>query len=89
MMPTIEELTADLMLHFGPGGKVAVELSGFQAFCLIAQLQLASRHPHNTGWPAHVAEEIMALLHEQMPESAQAVLDLGYDPANDVPAGLF
>lgn len=57
------------------------------AVCIVAQLQLASRHPKNTGPSRDVAEEfartLQAHIAEVAPENA-AIMEMGWNPDFDV-----
>jgi len=55
---------------------------------VIAQVQLALRHPDNTGYSARQAREILDAWIEHLEGSEPAVgeyLRMGFDPAHDVP----
>jgi len=79
-MAITEEALAQLMEGAGP---VQVELGPGYAFILIAQLQLALRHPGNTGIPAGIAREVINGLRMQLPVAAQPLIDMGFDPQFD------
>lgn len=58
-----------------------------RAFILLAQLQLALRHPHNTGPSADIAREmannLARLIIAKFPES-QEMIQQGFNPAFDL-----
>ena len=64
-------------------GPISIELSAFVAFCLIGQIQLATRHPANCGPSLDYAVQFANALSEKLPPSAQAVIALGWNPEND------
>lgn len=84
-VPTMEAVARQLRAQDEERGPVTVEISAFHAFCLIAQVQLASRHPENDGPPLDHAIVFARRLEEMLPDDAVKVLALGWDPANDVP----
>ncbi|MCY4429229.1 MAG: hypothetical protein OXC11_02400 [Rhodospirillales bacterium] len=55
----------------------------YNAFALIGQIQLASRHPGNKGQPADIAREFADHLTRDLPEVVQQVIAVGWDPAQD------
>ena len=67
-------------------GKVQIDVDGFTALCLLGQLQLASRHPANTGHPVQVASvfarELEARIIAIEPTFA-AICAAGWNPAMD------
>lgn len=73
-------------LNTAPENFVVLELGGQQAFILLAQLQLALRHPGNTGqtadWAREVAGDLEARLSQLGPNLAR-ICKLGWDPNYD------
>ena len=63
---------------------ITVILEPSAAVILIAQLQLALRHPHNGGESAKVAREIVVSLIDRLPEGARELLMRGFDPEFDI-----
>ena len=56
--------------------------------CLIGQVQLALRHPANTGYSAVRARELVTQLIDELDAAAPGLgeyLRLGFDPAHDGP----
>jgi hypothetical protein len=64
------------------------QLSALQGWIVLTQLQLALRHPHNTGASAQLVRELAQALQDAVaPDGALAALAAaGWDPAQDVPA---
>ena len=81
--PPIEVVAHDLQQQAATQGPIRLELSPFIAFCIIGQIQLASRHPANMGDSLEQACQFAANLTEHLPESAQQVIALGWSPEND------
>lgn len=57
------------------------------AICVIAQLQLASRHPKNNGPSRALAEVFARMLQQKVAEVAPenaAIMEMGWDPGYDV-----
>lgn len=81
-MPTPEQIAADIA---SGAYSSTLQLSGFEAFTLIANLQLALRHPGNTGAPAVVARQTIATLTRVFARSPGilALIAAGDDPAQD------
>ena len=82
-LPDMEVVAADLRRQDSEEDPIVFELSAYVAFSLIAQLQLAIRHPANFGGSAEVATKFVNELAEHLPESAQAVIRAGWNPEND------
>ena len=64
-----------------------VEIDVTTAICLIAQLQLATRHPENIGPSRQVAEAFARVLQQQVVEvapEAAAILEMGWNPDFDI-----
>lgn len=63
-----------------------VDFDLITASCIVAQLQLASRHPRNTGPSRQIAElfarELQARIVEVAPENT-ATLEMGWNPDFD------
>ena len=55
------------------------------AAAIIAQLQLALRHPDNHGQSADIGRAFANELITAFPEAARPILMLGFDPAHDRP----
>lgn len=69
------------------GLRVELELDGVQAFMLIAQLQLALRHPANQGDAATLAVVVAKKLQDRIAPNGllREVINMGWDPAKDEP----
>lgn len=63
-------------------------LTPLQAAAVIAQLQLALRHPNNRGSVAQVGMDFAEKLISAFPPAAREALELGFDRAFDVPTRL-
>lgn len=74
VLPTPEQV-ADLLLDWPP---IPLALSPSSAFCLIAQLQLALRHPANVGQSAEVSQEFIHKLRRHLPDELQPLIDAGF-----------
>ena len=67
-------------------GVIRIEIPALDAFCLIGQLQLALRHPQNTGPTAQMTREFaerLILIAATTP-ALRAIAELGWDPNFDV-----
>lgn len=66
---------------------MVVELDSTMALCVIAQIQLASRHPGNKGQSTEIAQKfargLQVAVTKLHPEVAN-ILEKGWDPAYDV-----
>ncbi len=81
------EAVADRLKHMRP---IQLELTAFEAFTVIGHLQLALRHPGSVGPAAEITQAIASGLQQTlaMQDGAVAeVLDAGWNPDLDVPAG--
>ena len=83
-LPEMAVVAADLQRQTDAQGRITVALDPYMAFCVIAQIQLASRHPENTGRSLEVACQFAAELAKGLPESARQVVAAGWSPENDV-----
>ena len=87
-----QELTAAFEKEFAAlrahQDTVTVEMSMIQAWCLLAQVQLASRHPQNNGFTLEIAAEAMAHICKAMPfgPAMRRVANLGWSSEHDKPA---
>lgn len=71
-----------------PGG-IKVGLNIVTAIAIVAQIQLASRHPDNTGPGAQIAFDFARTLQAQLEPAGpmvKAVLESGWDSQQDQPA---
>lgn len=82
-IPDPEVVTADLQQQKEALGLLTIEIDPFAAFCVVGQIQLASRHPENMGQSLETACRFAAALAGLLPETAQEVIALGWDPAYD------
>jgi hypothetical protein len=61
---------------------IGIELDAFQAFALVGQIQLALRHPENTGVVAdlarRIADELSSTLIAIVPEIAPLIIAAGW-----------
>lgn len=82
----LEQCTRDIEAAYADGASVDVNFSAATAFLLIAQLQLALRHPNNTGLGAEKARQLIAALASVActTPATQELLRRGFDPAYDV-----
>ncbi len=62
-----------------------IHLSGYQAWCLLSQIQLACRHPDNDGPTRQIAEGIAHVIEQSVATTPalQEVARRGWDPAYD------
>jgi len=82
----LDDLAIEEIRKLAGQPSIPLELQPLHAFFLIAQLQLALRHPHNTGRPAEFARDFIAVLHAQIaPEGSvvDRIIQAGFDPAFD------
>lgn len=70
-----------------PPGIGIFSIDAATAICIIAQLQLATRHPANNGPSRDVAEKFARQLQQRViavcPES-ETILEMGWNPDCDV-----
>lgn len=69
-------------------GVFIAEMPFEDVIILIAQIQLALRHPGNTGYSSQRARKIIEAMIAMMERSEPAVgplLRMGFDPQHDVP----
>jgi hypothetical protein len=62
---------------------VLVEMGAPLVFVVIANLQLALRHPGNVGESARTAREFVDLLVATLPDECQPIIAAGWDEAHD------
>ena len=86
-LPDPEVLAADLQQQKETLGLLTIEIDPYAAFCVVGQIQLASRHPENMGESLETACRFAAALAGLLPETAQQVIALGWNPANDEKPG--
>lgn len=69
------------------GATVHVELTFAEAFTLIANIQLALRHPNNTGASAEIAREAARKLQRELSINPviYQVAEMGWDRSKDLP----
>ena len=87
MNPTPQDLKAISEIQKLP---VNISTDGLTAFMLIAQLQLALRHPGNTGETADRVKKIVIDLQNQLQTRSpdlKPILDQGWHPEFDVSTG--
>lgn len=72
----------------GDTARFVLELSLLDAFTVLGQLQLALRHPDNTGPAAQIARRIAGRIEAGLPQGGAIarVAQLGWDPGADLPA---
>ena len=84
MQPSQQDIKAIAEIQKLP---VNISIDGLTAFMLIAQLQLALRHPSNTGETADKVREIVVNLQNQLQTRSpdlKPILDKGWHPEFDV-----
>ena len=83
------DLELEDLRAFGDRPIVTLELTGLQALCLLGTIQLACRHPGNTG-PTRRIVETWARAELQPAVSLTPALtriaEMGWDPECDEPA---
>ncbi|MYE06890.1 MAG: hypothetical protein F4Y04_06685 [Chloroflexi bacterium] len=67
-LPDMEVTAADLKRQADTQGPITIEIDPFSAFCVIGQIQLASRHPENMGASADMACRFAADLKYRHPD---------------------
>lgn len=74
----------DLLAGLPP---LQITITAVEAFIIMSQLQLASRHPANTGPSANIAHRFARTLQQAvcLTPNLQAVAEAGWNPAFDVP----
>ena len=82
-IPDMKDVARDLQAQKDEGLLIGTMLDPFAALCVIGQLQLAARHPENSGPALEEGVKFAAQLAESLPESAQALVELGWNPEND------
>ena len=75
---------ASVALELADAAPFLIEITPLEALQLVSQLQLAGRHPENTGAAAAYAAHFVAQIEAVMPPLAQRVIAAGRDPAYDV-----
>ncbi len=65
--------------------EIDIKISPLSAWCLIAQLQLALRHPENTGLVAQHARDVATALQSRIPlsEGMRSIMDMGWSKEYD------
>ena len=86
-LPDFDDVARALDKHVEEKGPFAIELNAAMAFMVISQIQVAIRHPENSGASAQFAVDFAHLLTQQLPEIAQTVVAAGWDVRQDVPVG--
>jgi hypothetical protein len=71
------------------GPNLTVELSPFEAWCLMATVQLACRHPEFNGPTRQIAEKTARRLQAMVATTPplQMLAERGWDPNYDEPKG--
>ncbi|HEU0142921.1 MAG TPA: hypothetical protein VFQ79_24590 [Bryobacteraceae bacterium] len=66
-------------------GRITVALTYTEAWSVLGQLQLAARHPGNTGPGARIARQFAELLQQEVSTTPMlaAIADLGWNPEHD------
>lgn len=83
-MPQLDQSYAnDLAAALEAVDPLVVQFSGVEAFMLISQLQLALRHPENSGHSADYARHVVSQIASLLPPIAQRLVAMGDDPSND------
>lgn len=88
--PTITANELAQALGNAPAWSVTIE--AYTAFILISQLQLAARHPENTGPAANLAKGFavnLAQIFNSIDPRIVAIIDKGWDPNFDIPRGEY
>jgi len=83
----VKELERQACEEYQRGGGVKIELTWLEASIVIGQMQLALRHPHNTGAATIIARQIVASLTCRLPRALRTIAKLGNDPRYDQPTG--
>lgn len=84
---TLRRAVAKNLTHLQTYPDIMLQLTPGEAWCLLAQLQLACRHPDNNGPSRKVAEEIARYLQTAV-ATTPALAELaarGWDPTYDTP----
>lgn len=61
-----------------------VTLTPAEVCVLISHVQLALRHPENTGPSSQIAEGVIRNWIKKLPVAAQPYMEAGFDPAMDL-----
>lgn len=69
------ERVAELLATARP---IPLTLSPAAALCLVAQLQLALRHPKNDSQSAELARDFIRVVARHLPDELQELIDAGY-----------
>lgn len=62
-----------------------LQLGPFTAYMLVTWLQLVTRHPHLRAEMLRTVVSVGRSIQGQLPEVPAAILEIGWDPAQDVP----
>ncbi len=66
---------------------IKLEIDALTAMCIISHIQLATRHPKNTGPSRQIAEKFARALQERVtyhiPDKA-ALIEMGWNPDFDI-----
>jgi hypothetical protein len=68
---------------------VMMQIPRMTLFCVIAQMQLALRHPRNDGPSREQAEKFIEQSLAAFPEEARELIRRGSNPAHDVPGPFW
>ena len=73
-------------VRFTDADEIPIAIHPLAAFALISQVQLALRHPQNTGWNASEAENLARTLQTIFPPDSAfyKVLEMGWSSQFDV-----
>ena len=78
-----ERLMGKALLALRDAPDIPIVIGATAALSLVANLQLALRHPGNTGASAIICRQICEGLISRLPSDAQILARLGYDPRYD------
>lgn len=83
----IQRFTQELQVMTLQQERWSLELDTAILWCLIASLQIALRHPHNTGPVAQITRQILDELIDMLPAGSamHQVAQAGNDPGQDLP----
>ena len=82
----LEDVLAPLQVLIADREPFWLKMGAFDAWCVFAQLQLALRHPGNTGAPATAARRAAERLQEDLVArhpALAALADAGWDRTQD------
>ena len=80
--PTMDDFGADFQRLVESGTTMYLELTPLQAWAIMAQLQLALRHPANGGITRQVAQDVVTILATELgtTPALRAMIEMGNNP---------